>query len=132
TASLNRLKFGVCFADLDGDGKPDLYQGNGHVHDNVHDFNDLATFEQVDQAFLNIGGGRFREVLPSTGAFPNVWSVTRAVAAGDFNDDGAIDLLINSLGRPARLLENRTAPHGHWVGLRLIGRRSNRDAIGTR
>jgi hypothetical protein len=130
--SVMHLKFGVAFVDLDGDGLPDLYVGNGHVFDNVAKFDDSATFEQVDQVFLNQGRGRFAEVLPETGAFPAVPSVTRGVAAGDFNNDGAPDLLINSLGRPARLLENRPARPVHWLGLSLRGTRSNRSAIGAR
>jgi enediyne biosynthesis protein E4 len=131
TPSLNRLKFGVVFVDLDGDGKLDLYVGNGHVYDNVHKFDDSATFEQIDQVYLN-RGGRFEEVIPSAGAFPATLSVTRAVAAGDFNNDGAPDLLINSLGRPVRLLENRRERPARWIGLKLEGKKSNRNAIGAR
>ena len=129
--SLNHLAFGVIFADLDGDGLQDIYVGNGHVVDNVRQFDDTSSYEQVDQVFRSRGGGRFEEVLPSTGAFPATASVTRSVAAGDFNNDGMADLLINSLDRPARLLQNRS-PHGHWIGLKLQGSRSNRDAIGAR
>lgn len=131
TPSLNRLKFGVAFADFDGDGKQDLYVGNGHVYDNVRDFDDSATFEQLDQLYLN-RDGHFEEIQPSTGALLTKASVTRSVAAGDFNNDGAPDILINSLGRPARLLENRREKPSHWIGLKLIGTKSNRSAIGAR
>ena len=132
TPTLNRLAFGTTFADLDRDGLQDLYVGNGHVFDNVRLFDDTATYEQVDQVFRGLQDGRFEEVQPSSGAFPTTASVTRSLACGDFNNDGAIDLLINSLGKPARLLENRTAPRGSWIGLKLQGRNSNRDAIGAR
>ena len=132
TPSLNHLKFGVAFADFDGDGKLDLYVGNGHVYDNVKDFDDSTTFEQRDQVYWNQGGGKFTEVLPESGAFPNYASVTRSVAVGDFNNDGATDVLINSLGRPVRLLENHPLKPGHWIGLKLKGTRSNRSAIGAR
>src|SRR5262249_13739910 len=126
------LGFGVAFVDLDGDGRPDLYVGNGHVYDNVARFDDTATFEQLDQVFLNQGEGRFSELLPASGAFPATRSVTRGLAVGDFNNDGAPDLLLNSLGRPGRLLENRPVAPVHWLGLRLEGTRSNRSAIGAR
>jgi hypothetical protein len=132
TPSLNHLAFGVAFIDLDGDGLPDLYVGNGHVFDNVHKFDDTATFEQQDQALHNVGGGRFAEILPVSGSLPATASVTRGLATGDFNNDGAMDILINSLGRPARLLENRSSPSGPWLGLTLIGTKSNRSAIGAR
>lgn len=131
-ASMNHLKFGVAWVDLDGDGRIDMYQGNGHVHDNIHEFNDVDTFEQVDQAYLNLGEGRFREVLPATGAFPGVASVTRSVSVGDFDNDGRPDLILNSLNRPARLLMNRTEGKRRWIGFRLRGTRSNRSAIGAR
>ncbi len=132
TPTLGRLKFGLSFLDLDGDGLLDIYEGNGHVHDNVEEFNDIDTFEQVDQIFHNLGGGRFREILPETGGFPGVRSVTRATAVGDFNNDGAPDLLINSLGRPVRLLENQPRPGHRWLGLKLMGTSGNRSAIGAR
>ncbi|MFM7321630.1 MAG: CRTAC1 family protein [Armatimonadota bacterium] len=131
-ASMNHLKFGVAWVDLDLDGRIDLYQGNGHVHDNIREFNDTDTFEQVDQVYRNLGGGRFAEVLPATGAFPANSSVTRAVASGDFDNDGRSDLVINSLNRPARLLMNRTPSKGHWIGLRLKGTKGNASAVGAR
>jgi hypothetical protein len=128
---LGFLAFGVTFADLNGDGRQDLYVGNGHVYDNVHLFDDTATFEQRDQVFLNVEG-KFREILPEAKAFPPKPSVARGVAAGDFNNDGAPDILINSVNRPVRLLENRRSAPVHWIGLKLIGTKSNRSAIGAR
>lgn len=129
--SLGKLKFGIVFADIDGDGKPDLYQGNGHVHDTIEKFHDVDTFEEIDQIYHNQGGGKYKEVLPATGAFPGTKSVARSVSTGDFNNDGKIDIMINSLNRPIRLLENQSPMKGHWIGLKLIGTKSNRSAIGA-
>jgi hypothetical protein len=70
--------------------------------------------------------------LPESGAFPAVRSVARSVAVADFNNDGATDILINSLGRPVRLLENQRLRRGPWIGLKLRGTHSNRSAIGAR
>jgi hypothetical protein len=132
TPSVMRLAFGTVFADFDRDGRPDLYVGNGHVYDNVAKFDDTATFEQQDQVYRNLGAGTFRELPPATGALPEMPSVSRGVAAGDIDNDGAPDVLINNLGRPARLLRNEPTGSGHWLGLRLKGSRSNRSAIGAR
>lgn len=132
SASLNHLKFGVAWLDIDGNGWVDLYQGNGHVHDNVSEFNDHDTFEQEDQVFVNEGKGRFREIRASSGAFPPGKSVTRAVSVGDFNNDGRPDILINSLNRPARLLENRSTTPGKWIGFSLKARKGSPLAIGAR
>ena len=131
TPSLNQLKFGVIFADLNGDGWPDIYQGNGHVYDNVAAFDDSSAFEQPDQVFIN-RSGRFVPLTPDLGDYLPVPSVTRGVACGDFNNDGAIDVLVNSVGRPARLLANHLTQPGQWLGLKLEGTTGNRSAIGAR
>ena len=131
TPCLRFLKFGVIFADFDGDGRQDLYIGNGHVYDNVQEFDASTAFEQQDQILMNLGG-KFKEVTPNTGALPAMTSVSRSVAAGDFDNNGAIDILINSVGRPGRLLQNEQLKPGHWIGLKLKGTRSNRSAIGAR
>jgi hypothetical protein len=130
--SMLRNGFGVAFADLDGDGKQDIYVGNGHVFDNVAEFDDTASFEQPDQVLMNRGDGRFSVVPPESGFYPAKPSVSRGVAVGDFDNDGAPDLLINSLGRPVRLLRNRRDASKPWLGLSLGGTRSNGDAIGAR
>lgn len=130
--SVMRLAFGVSFLDVDGDGKQDVYVGNGHVYDNVHDFDDTATFEQQDLLFVNQGAGRLLDVPPSTGALPTFTSVTRGLAVGDFNNDGAPDILLNSVNRPARLYQNTPQQPVRWLGLVLEGAGGNRSAIGAR
>jgi hypothetical protein len=130
--SVMRLAFGINFLDVDGDGRQDVYVGNGHVYDNVHEFDDTATFEQQDLLFVNQGKGQLVEVPPSTSALPTLTSVTRGLTVGDFNNDGSPDVLLNSVNRPARLYQNNAQQPVHWLGLTLEGVGGNRGAIGAR
>ncbi len=56
----------------------------------------------------------------------------RGVAVADFDGDGRLDIVETNAGQESLLYLNRTAPRGHWLELRLVGTRSNRDAIGAR
>ncbi len=56
----------------------------------------------------------------------------RGAAFADFDGDGRVDIAVTALGRPAAVLRNTAGAGNHWLGLRLTGARSNRDAIGAR
>src|SRR5262249_29629229 len=101
TPSILKLGFGVSFLDADGDGRLDLYVGNGHVFDNVAQFDDTATYEQTDQLYLNRGGGRFADVSRSAGPAFQTAGVTRGVAVGDYDNNGTPDVLVNRSGMTA-------------------------------
>jgi hypothetical protein len=132
TPSILKLKFGVAFLDVDGDGRLDLYVGNGHVFDNVAEFDDTATYEQTDQLYLNRGEGRFADVSGSAGPAFRTAGVTRGVAVGDYDSDGTPDVLVNRSGMAARLLRTEWLKPQPWIGFVLRGTRVNRSAIGAR
>jgi hypothetical protein len=133
TPSVLKLGFGVCFADVDGDGLLDLYVGNGHVFDNVQEFDDTASYAQTDQLLLNgRGSPRFTDVSASAGPALAVAGVTRGVAVGDADNDGVPDLLLNRSGQPARLLRTERRQARSWIGFALRGTRGNRSALGAR
>ena len=123
--SIPLLGFGAVFADLDRDGLPDLCVTNGHVLDNAERLFADAAYRQPDGCFANRGGGRFERVW--TAPAP---SVGRGLAAGDFDGDGRVDLVGSRSGEPAALYANRT-PGGRSTTLLLVGRESNRDAVGA-
>ena len=50
---------------------------------------------------------------------------------GDFDNDGRLDVLIGNNGGAPLLLHNNAAGN-HWLGLKLVGTKANRDAIGAR
>jgi hypothetical protein len=56
----------------------------------------------------------------------------RGLAVGDFNNDGAVDVLIACNDEPPVLLQNKVGNQNHWLGLKLVGRKSNIDAVGAR
>lgn len=126
------VAFGTRFADLDLDGLPDLALVNGHVQDLVQQVDRNNPYPQRPQLFLNSGGGRFREASDAVGPDFRQPLVGRALAAGDFDNDGDVDLLAADLGGTPRLYRNERGRPGNWLELRLTGQRSNRMAIGAR
>jgi hypothetical protein len=53
------------------------------------------------------------------------------LAVGDFNNDGAADVLITQNNDAPLLLQNNTGRQNHWLGVRLVGRKANIDGIGA-
>ena len=124
-----KLSWGVQFADFDRDGFLDLAIADGHVYPEVdrHDFD--VSYRQPNSAFRNLGDGSFERIaLPTAGSGPHS---SRGLAVGDFNNDGAIDILIANLDASPTLLQGRPSG-GHWLLLDLVGTVSNRSAIGAR
>ncbi|MBO09600.1 MAG: hypothetical protein CMJ68_02435 [Planctomycetaceae bacterium] len=124
-----QLGFGTQFLDLDLDGVLDLVVTNGHIENNTAKG---QPFRMPPQVFWNDGSGRFHLLdADKLGDFFSGRYLGRGLARLDFNRDGAADIAISHVGRPAALLINRTVQRGHHVVVRLVGTRGNRDAIGT-
>jgi hypothetical protein len=76
-------------------------------------------------------GGRYRNVSAEAGpAFRKELSA-RGLAAGDYDDDGRLDVLLANNGMAPSLLHNESAAGNHWLGVRLEGKAANRDAVGA-
>ena len=131
-ASKNRLGFGCLFMDADLDGFMDLSAVNGHIDDTVRNVRRGVNYEQPPQFFLNDGKGHFRDVASEIGAGFAAPRVGRGLAYGDFDNDGDLDLLITTNNGPAYLFRNDQTAGNRSVRLRLVGTKSNRDAIGAR
>jgi hypothetical protein len=125
------VSFGTKFIDFDNDGSLDIVVARGHVIDNVERY-----FPNVSHAESRImwwnAGSRFVDVSEMLGKDFTRKRVGRGLAAGDFNNDGAIDLLVSNNGGPAELLRNDGGALNHWLGIRLVGTKSNRDGTGAR
>jgi hypothetical protein len=130
-ASLLSLTFGCFFFDYDLDGWPDIFAANGHIDEEIGRVQPRIAFEEAPLLFRNIGGGRFENVSAAVGPDFARPVVARGAAYADYDRDGDLDILISTNGGPARLLRNDGGNRNHWLTLRLVGTRSNRDAIGA-
>jgi hypothetical protein len=125
-----QLSWGVGFHDFDHDGDEDLFIANGHVYPQVDGHGIGTSFRQANHLFRN-DGKRFIEVGKSSGLA--VERSFRGAAFGDYDDDGDVDVLVTALDEPGMLLRN-DSPKGerHWLEVRLIGTKSNKDGVGAR
>jgi hypothetical protein len=128
------VSFGCKFADFDNDGWLDLIVASGHVEDNVAQIKNGESYRQPLELLRNTGRPpiTFERVTRSAGLEKLGPIIGRGLAVGDFDNDGRMDVLAaDSEGTPV-LLHNETRTPGHWLGLKLVGkRRSNRDAYGA-
>jgi hypothetical protein len=128
------LGFGLGFFDAELDGDLDVFIANGHILDNVQELSPGTEirYAQTAQLLENDGRGRFRDVSAAQGAWFREPRVARGAAFADFDDDGDVDVAVMAIDRGLSLLENRAPRRGGWLGLKLRGTASNRDAIGAR
>jgi hypothetical protein len=125
------LGWGVKLADFDNDGRLDVFIANGHVYPEV-DKHGLGTrYQQQKQLFLN-EGKRFRHVTKDVGGGLVIEHSSRGAAFGDYDNDGDIDALVINMNHRPTLLRNDTPRGRHWITLRLVGTKTNRDAIGAK
>ena len=147
--------WGAKFGDFDNDGWVDLFAADGLrsagdknyipvllemiITPNV-DFADVNNWpaigdmswsgHQKKKLFRNLGGSAFKEIAAEAGVDNDLDG--RGVALADFDNDGLLDIYETNANQPSLLYHNVTSDHGHWLELKLVGTRSNRDAIGAR
>ncbi|HEU4754916.1 MAG TPA: CRTAC1 family protein, partial [Armatimonadota bacterium] len=126
------LGFGIFFFDYNNDGWQDLYVANGHVQDKIALFSEGVTYEEPPLLYRNQGGGRYEEVGRQAGPGFQKKMVARGAAWGDIDDDGRLDIVVNANQGPATLWANDSAGAGHWLKVKLVGARSNRNGYGAR
>jgi len=122
--------WGIRFLDYDNDGWKDLLITQGHDLDTIElTFPNLRYREPMLLA-RNTGKG-FVDVSANAGAvFHQAW-VGRGLAIGDIDNDGRLDAVVTTNDGPAYILHNETSTQNHWLTLKLVGHKSNRDAIGA-
>ncbi len=144
------LGWGAMFADVDNDGSPDLLVVNGHVYPEVDSAHLGAAFKEPRFLYWNQGSNpgssqasgssgsgnpgtvRFKDVSTTSGPGLTEPLSGRGLAIADLWNDGRLDAIVNNLSDRPLLLVNQTKNSNHWLGLKLTGTKSNRDAIGAR
>jgi hypothetical protein len=131
SASKNTLGFGCVFYDADLDGLLDIAVANGHIDETVRNIRGNVGYAQAPQLFQNLGGGNFRDVANEIGGDFDLPRVGRGLAFGDFDRDGDLDLLLTTNNGGAYLYRNDVSNANRSIRFRLVGTKSNRDAIGA-
>jgi enediyne biosynthesis protein E4 len=122
--------WGLKFFDYDNDGNIDLLLCNGHPDDKIEGRVYAVKYREPLLLFRNTGNG-FQNVGRESGPIFLKPIAGRGLALGDFDNDGSVDVLVAQNNDAPLLLRNNAGRRNHWLGLRLIGRKANIDAIGT-
>jgi len=130
-ATIPFLGFGAVFLDYDNDGDLDLAIANGHVLDNTSHFRANSRYAQRNLLLRN-DGGRLREIGLLSGKGFALEKVSRALAAGDIDNDGDLDLLVTNNGEGADLLRNDGGQRNNALVVKVVGKQSNRQGVGAR
>ena len=129
--SKTTLGFGCMFVDANLDGMLDLVAANGHIDDTVRSIRGNVGYAQPPQLFLNIGKRTFRDVTSDVGDAFRQPKVGRGLAYADFDRDGDLDILMTTNNGPAYLYRNDQLAGNRSIRFHLVGKQSNRDAIGA-
>jgi hypothetical protein len=128
-ASKNSLGFGCSFLDVNLDGSLDFAVANGHIDETVRNIRGNVGYAQPAQLFLNSGKGSFHEVAGGVGGGFDQPKVGRGLAYADFDRDGDLDILLTTNNGPVYLYRNDVTNGNRSIRFRLVGTKSNRDAI---
>ena len=123
--------WGLKFFDYDNDGNLDLFLANGNPDDLINSLHGEVTYEEPLMLFHRTAKG-FQDVSGASGPIFAKRLCSRGLAVGDFDNDGAVDVLISVNNAAPMLLKNTAATGNHWLGIQLIGRKCNPDAVGAR
>ncbi len=123
--------WGLKFFDYDNDGNLDLFLANGNPDDLIESLHPGVHYREPSLLFRNTGKG-FQNVTGQSGPFFAKRLSARGLAVGDFDNDGAVDVLICVNDDNPVLLRNTVGSQNHWLGVRLVGKTANPDAVGAR
>ena len=123
--------WGLKFFDFDNDGEVDLFLANGNPDDLIETVHAQVKYQEPMLLFRDTGKG-FENISAQSGPVFSKPLSARGMAVGDFNNDGALDVLVSVNDGPPLLLKNNIGSQSHWLGIKLVGKKSNSDAVGAR
>jgi hypothetical protein len=126
------LGWGCGFFDMDNDGWPDILICNGHVYPEVEQLKTEAGYAQRKLLYQNLRNGHFADVSFQAGPGISEPGPSRGAAFGDFDNDGDIDIMVNTVNDYPQLLRCDSKLANNWIKVRTIGTKSNRSGIGAR
>jgi len=126
------LGWGTMFLDFDNDSWPDLLLVNGHVYPEVDKQHLGSSYEEPRILYHNNGDQTFSDISAQAGPGITAVHAGRGLAVGDLWNDGRISAVISNMNAAPSLLVNQARSPNHWIGLKTVGTKSNRDGIGAR
>lgn len=126
------LGWGTAFFDFDNDGWPDLLVVNGHVYPEVDKQHLGSSYQEPRILYHNNGNGTFTDISADAGSGITMARAGRGLAVGDLSNDGQQAAVISNMNALPTLLVNRAHSANHWIEVRTVGTKSNRDGIGAR
>ena len=124
-------RLGTMFLDFDNDGWPDLLLVNGHVYPEVDKNNLGSNYEEPRILYHNLGKGTFADISATAGPGITTSASSRGLTIGDLWNDGRISAVISNMNGAPSLLVNQVRSANHWIAIRAVGVKSNRDGIGA-
>jgi len=123
TSAAQFVGWSSSFMDYDNNGLIDIFKTNGALK---------HLYGQEDQMFQNEGGGKFKDISLELGKYFSQEFVGRGACAGDYDNDGDMDIFVVNLNNHCVFLRNNKGNQNNWIILNLTGTTSNRDGIGAR
>ncbi len=131
TSSFMSMGWGIAFVDVNNNGYDDLLVANGHINEFIHKVDNRQSYKQKNQLFLNEAGKKLI-VQPYEQSFSTTTHYSsRGLATADWNNDGKIDVAISNNNEVIEVFENTHANNHQWLGIALVGPKTNRSAIGA-